>query len=257
MWRTAETRFVRHVCLRNPFLLFLFGIPSIYSLPEIGSTSSALWLHHAHPFVAAAKKTSRMQRSRGFGNRVVVSKNCYSIYTDCALMWLLQTKLLASVVWKRGCQPFSWPHSQNGTHCRKEICSTCLFKESIPAFPFWKFQASTPCQKLEVLESGSTFRHLFIMAASCPSLRCSCRNKPVSCREAEGLVVELFSPRFDIHTVIVLSVVVPNDCCKPMNNCWDWAFSNSGLEVWLPAFQLQMRARCDELPKGDLFDMVV
>ena len=44
----------------------------------VHSSSSALWLHHAHPFVAAAEKTSLMQRSRGFGRGVVVSKICYN-----------------------------------------------------------------------------------------------------------------------------------------------------------------------------------
>ena len=39
--------------------------------------------------------------------------------------------------WKWGCQPFSFPCSQNVRHCRKEIYSTCLFKTSIPAVPFW------------------------------------------------------------------------------------------------------------------------
>ena len=39
------------------------------------------------------------------------------------------------------------------------------------------------------------------------------------------------------NAVFVLSVVLC-DCCKPMNNSWEWAFSNSGLEVGLPAFQL-------------------
>ena len=74
-----------------------------------------------------------MQRSRGFGHGVVVSKNCYNILIvllcDCC-------KLLASVGWKRGCQPFSCPCSQNVTHCRKEIYATCLSKESIPAILF-------------------------------------------------------------------------------------------------------------------------
>ena len=78
------------------------------------------------------KKTCLMQRSRGFGHGVVVSKNCYNILIvllcDCC-------KLLASVGWKRGCQPFSCPCSQNVTHCRKEIYATCLSKASIPAIP--------------------------------------------------------------------------------------------------------------------------
>ena len=34
------------------------------------------------------------------------------------------------------------------------------------------------------------------MVASCPSLRCSCRKDPVWCREAKGLVTELWFPRF-------------------------------------------------------------
>ena len=61
------------------------------------------------------------------------------------------------------------------------------------------------------------------------------------------------------NTVIVLSVVWW-DCCKPTNSCRDWAFSNSGLEAGLPAFQLPMFSKCDAplnaLPKGDLCDMI-
>ena len=48
------------------------------------------------------------------------------------------------MVWKRGCQPFSWPHSQNGMHCRKKICSTCLLKESIPAITFGNSKLPLP-----------------------------------------------------------------------------------------------------------------
>ena len=58
------------------------------------------------------------------------------------------------------------------------------------------------------------------------------------------------------NAVIVLSVVLC-DCCKPTSNCRDRAFSNSGLEVWLPAFQLPRFAKYDALPKGDLLDMLV
>ena len=36
------------------------------------------------------------------------------------------------------------PCSQNVTHCRKEICSTCLFKTSIPAVPFWNSKHPLP-----------------------------------------------------------------------------------------------------------------
>ena len=45
--------------------------------------------------------------------------------------------------------------------------------------------------------------------------------------------------------------------CKELNNCQDWAFSNSGLEVGLPAFQLPMFAKGDALLKGVISDMFV
>ena len=48
--------------------------------------------------------------------------------------------------WKCGCQLFSCRCSQNVTHCRKEICSTCLFKESIPATPFGNFNHPLPAR---------------------------------------------------------------------------------------------------------------
>ena len=41
----------------------------------------------------------------------------------------------------------------------------------------------------------------------------------------------------DYRILIVLSVGT-RGCCKPMNNCRDWAFRNIGLEEWLLAFQL-------------------
>ena len=55
----------------------------------------------------------------------------------------------------------------------------------------------------------------------------------------------------------MISVVLYSDCFKSTKNCRDAAFSNSGLEVGLPAFQLPMFGKCDTLPKRDLFDMLV
>ena len=57
---------------------------------------------------------------------------------------VVEIELLAFVGWKWGCQPFSCRCSQNVTHCRKEICSTCLFKASIPATPFGNFNHPLP-----------------------------------------------------------------------------------------------------------------
>ena len=152
MWRTAESRFAGHVSLRYPFRPFHFGHPvstrSRFLRATVPSTSSALCLHHPHPFVAFAKKqTCSMQRSKAFGQAVVVCKICYVQYSDC--------------------------------------------------------------------------------------------------------VQDL-----DYRTLMVLSVVLC-DCCRPTNSRRDWAFSNSGLEVGLPAFQLPVFAKYDALPKRDLLDMFV
>ena len=156
----------------------------------------------------------------------------------------------------------------NVMHCRKEICSTWLCKESIPAIPF------------EISKHPLLVRSRFLRRTVCPSLQLQ-KKAPVSCRQAKCLVTELWSPRFfrknlshaekqsvwsrscglqgllrTIQWLIVLSVVLC-DCCKPMNHCRDWIFSSSGLEVGLPAFQLPMFAKCDPLPQGDLCDIFV
>ena len=160
MWSAAERRFAQHVCLRHIFRPFLFGIPSIYSLPEAGSWERQYAPPVLHcccimprimpiPSLQLKKKNSLslMQRSRGFGHGVVVSKICYVQYSDC--------------------------------------------------------------------------------------------------------VQDL-----DYRVLIALSVVTC-DCCKPTNHCRDWAFSHSGLEAGLPAFQLPMYSMWDALPKKVLFHMFV
>ena len=84
-----------------------------------------------------------------------------------------------------------------------------MFQEFIPAIPFC-FEASNhsnPYQKLEAPESDSTLHQLCIMVASCPSLCCSYRKKPVSCREAKGLVTELCSPRFVTSNTVIVSKI--------------------------------------------------
>ena len=80
---TADRRFVRHACQREsmPFVKSKPPLPTRslrFLRAAVRSSSSALWLDHVHPFVAAEeKRTCPMQRSRGFGLGVVVSKNCY------------------------------------------------------------------------------------------------------------------------------------------------------------------------------------
>ena len=93
-------RWSRNVLSKESTPAIPFGIPSRFLRAAARSASSALWLHYAHPFVAASEESPcLMQRSK---------------------------ELLATVGWKWGCQPFSHRGSQNVTHCPKEICSTCL-----------------------------------------------------------------------------------------------------------------------------------
>ena len=97
------------------------------------STSSAVWLDHTRPFVAAAeKRLVSCREAEGLVTELCLQELLQ--HTDCALscaMWLLHTKLLAAnfnlVGWKRGCQPFSCGCSDNVTHCRKEVYATCYF----------------------------------------------------------------------------------------------------------------------------------
>ena len=93
---------------------------------------------------------------------------------SCHLQELLEAGL--------GCQPFSCRCWQNLMRCRKEICWTCLFKESIPAIPFWEFQVHTFYQK-QVPESGTArsthsalrrlhhARHIVAAGKTCPMQR--------------------------------------------------------------------------------------
>ena len=73
----------------------------------------------------------------------------------------------------------------------------------------------------------------------------------------QGLLCTIVSKIWIIYRILIVLLVMTCDCCKPMNSCRDWAFSNSGLEVGLPAFQLPMFSKCDALPKTDFCDCTV
>ena len=91
-----------------------------------------------------------------------------------------------------GDQPFSCPCSLTVTHCRKEICFTYLFQESMP---FGKSKPPLPTRSLRSLRAAvrSTSSALCLRHAH-PFVAAE-EKRPVSCREAEGLVTELWSPR--------------------------------------------------------------
>ena len=76
------------------------------------------------------------------------------VHLPCRLLQCVEIELLSTVGWKWGCQPFSCPRSQNVTHCRKEICWTCLFKESIPAIPSGNSKHPLPIRSLRSLRAA-------------------------------------------------------------------------------------------------------
>ena len=251
----------RHVCLRNPFSPL---IPSIHSPWEPQHAPPTPHFCIIPKFAVAEENLSHAGKQRVWSQSCGLPKVLQC--TDCPPLWLLQTKFLASAGWKRGCEHFSYRCSD---HMWRHVCFRIHSSHSV-----LEFQASTPYQKLEAPESRSMLHQFCVMLVSCPSLRCSGRKKRVSCKEAKGLVTELWSPRFVTHNTVIVSKVwvtgywlcsqlwhvTAANQWNPMNNCrdWqDWDFSIRGLEVGLRAFQLRMFSKCDALPKRDLFDMFV
>ena len=156
-----------------------------------------------------------------------------SCYLTAANQWtLVEIELLATVGWKWGCQPFSCRCSLNVTQCQRRLAGhVCLrfFLEipiihSLPeASGSWERQNAPPA-----LHYGCIL--------PIPSLQLQ-KIRNVSHAKKQSVWSRSYGFKICYNTVIVLSVVLWN-CCKPTNTCRDWAFSNSGLEVGLPAFQL-------------------
>ena len=233
-----ETRFVGHGVFRNPFLPFPFW-NSKHPLPTrrrflraaVSSTCLALWLHHAHPFVAAAGKN--------LSHRDILwlcSQLCYKIAANQRT--LIEIELLATVGWKWGCQPFSCRCSQNVSHWEKEICSTSLSKEFIPTIPFGYCKHPLPARKrfLRAAER-STFFALWL-------------------HHAHPFIGDAGNNLSDAEKQRVLSRSCGSQGLLPCSDCalsrsiWllqtnQWAYSNGGLEVGLPAFQLPLFSKCD------------
>ena len=147
-WSENVTYYRKEICSKRLFKASIPAIPfgkSKHPLPTrslrllraaVRSTSSALCLHYAckrcHAFVEDSGFVSHAEKHRSC-HGVVVSKVCYGIldvfFPICHVDYCNVSRW--TVGRKRGCQPFSCPFSRNVTHCRKEICSTCLSRESI------------------------------------------------------------------------------------------------------------------------------
>ena len=97
------------------------------------------------------------------------------------------------------------------------------------------------------------FRHEFSVPKVCsPDPSKSCRRHS----EVSMIFFGLWSPKRFVVAFFDVGPMFPcNKNHEAMKNCRDWAFSLQGLEILLPAFQLPMFAKCDALPKGDLFNM--
>ena len=174
MWLTAEKRFVRHVCLRNPCHMSKSKPLSAYQkleFPRAAVRSPALH------YVMVASCPSHCCSCRK--NETVRKSLCYAEKQRVwSLIYGLQDLLQCSD-WKWGCQPFSCPCSQNVTQCQTRFGRHVglRLRHPFPPFLFGMYSYNLNLYpKLEVPES-STLHQLCTMVASCPSLRCSCRKR--------------------------------------------------------------------------------
>ena len=121
-----------------------------------------------------------------------------------------------------------------------------MSKESIRAIPFGDSKHPLPTRSLRLLRAAAAATSSTLYLHFARHLVSAAEKRPVSCREAEGLVTELWSPRSVTMQWLCFYVTAANQ-----------AFSRCGLEAGLPAFQLPMCGKCDTLPKRDLFDKFV
>ena len=206
MWLAPEKRFMRHICLRNPFLPVLLGIASIQSLPEASGSRAAVRstaLHYSwimpSPSLQLQKKTCLTQRSRGFGHESVVSKICCNavivpsvVLCAAANPWtILEIELLPTVGWKWGCQPFSCPCSQNVTLCRKRN----PFLPLLFGFPSIHSLPKASGYR-ERQQAPPALHYACIMLAQDPMPLSKILDLPLMQKSIIGLVTELWFPRF-------------------------------------------------------------
>ena len=260
---SSGCRCSQHVttCLSKESIL---AINSKHPLPlrATARSTNSTFLHHSQIRCSWRKPVS-CREAEGLVTELWSPKSV-------TMYWLSSSVTTADKVFSlRGLETRLWVSATDVRTMWRHVCFRIHSSHSV-----LEFQASTPYQKLEAPESRSMLHQFCIMLVSCPSLRCSCRKKRVSCKEAKGLVTELWSPRFVTHNTVIVSKVwvtgywlcsqlwhvTAANQWNPMNNCrdWqDWDFSIRGLEVGLRAFQLRMFSKCDALPKRDLFDMFV
>ena len=257
MWRTAERRFVGYVCRlgiysRHSVWDFQASTPCQKQVPESNSR-----LHQFCIMLASCPSLRFSTEAEGLVTELwpprfltmqwLCSQLCY--VTAANQRAIVEIELLATVGWKWGCQPFSC-HVPKMWRTAESRCARHVGVRH----PFRPFHFGIPSIHSLRAAVGSTssaiscLHHFDPFVAAARKARLMQRSRVFG----NGVAVS----KICYNAVIALSVVLC-DCCKPKNSCRDWAFSNSGLEVGLPAFQLPMFPKCDSLPKGDLLDMFV
>ena len=174
------------------------------------------------------QKTCLTQRSRGFGHGVVVSKICYNAV------------IVLSVVLCDCCKPMNncrdWAFSNSGLEvglpgCQLEKCDSLPKRDLCgmlhdSAITCWSFKHPISARRRFLRAAVRSAISAFWLHHTHPFVA-AVEKGPVSCREAEGFGHGVVVSKICCNAVSVLSAVLC-DCCKPMNNCRDWAFSNSG-----------------------------
>ena len=173
-----------------------------------------------------------------------------------------------------------WAFSNSGLnvmHCRKDICGylwdmLVSFRNPFPLVFLAKTLNSWRDQRVskgDYLWISDRFEWFFVVNFLHPKFGVLARSKqltlmpPVTVKFRLDLLVCGLQSHLLRHLTEVGPMFPRNkshkaiQSHKAMKNCRDWAFSNSGLEVWLPAFQLPMLTKCDALPKSDFCDMFV
>ena len=155
MWRTAAKRFMPHVCLRNPGLLWNL---SLLSLPEAWGP----WERQQLVKVASSLQNIELCYP-SFGLQAIDCDLGCLVDATAASQWrIVEIQLLASVGLKRGCRPNSSPCLPNVTHGRKEVYATCCLRN--PGL-LWNLILHSLREGWAL--SSSTLRQLWIMVASC------------------------------------------------------------------------------------------
>ena len=124
-------------------------------------------------------------------------------------MWLLQTKLLAAVVWKRGGQPFSCPCSQKCDALLKGDLLDMFVSGIHSRHSFWGFHASTPCQSLEISRSAARSTSSALLHRAYPFVAAAGKNQSHAEKQ------RVWSQSCGIQDLLQCS-----DCALSFSNFW-------------------------------------